>query len=212
MGSASRLRSRTSIRSSPSIKGLSTKWSGSPALLNSGSVVRQETLGWNDLRGETYHMRFKEEEQEYRYFPEPDLVPLHFDDANIEAARAALPELPDAKRERFVTQYGLRPYDAAILTSARPLADYYEAAAQTGADPKAVANYVTGDLARLLNASGQEISDTGSRPQSLRALLALRDSGKITNAIAKDRAGRDVRDRPKPASDCGCQGPGRGFR
>ena len=90
------------------------------ALLEAGAPVRQETLGWNDLRGETYHMRFKEEEQEYRYFPEPDLVPLHFDDADVDAARAALPELPDAKRERFVTQYGLRPYDAAVLTASAP--------------------------------------------------------------------------------------------
>src|SRR6185437_5891748 len=96
------------------------------ALLTAGDIVRQETLGWNDLRGETYHMRFKEEEQEYRYFPEPDLVKLHFEDADVDAARAALPELPDAKRERFVTQYSLRPYETCILTSSRQLADFYE--------------------------------------------------------------------------------------
>jgi len=166
-------------------KGVEYEVQRQSALLNEGGVVRQETLGWNDLRGETYHMRFKEEEQEYRYFPEPDLVPLHFEDVDIEAVRAALPELPDAKRERFTTQYGLRPYDAAILTSSHPLADYYEAAARTGADPKAVANYVTGDLARLLNASGQDIGDTKITPDHLGALLALRDSGKITNVIAK---------------------------
>ncbi len=166
-------------------KGIEYEVERQSALLNDGGMVRQETLGWNDLRGETYHMRFKEEEQEYRYFPEPDLVPLHFEEANIEAARAALPELPDAKRERFVTQYGLRPYDAAILTGSRALADYYEAATQGGADPKAVANYVTGDLARLLNASGQEIGDTQITPENLGDLLALRDSGKITNVITK---------------------------
>ena len=166
-------------------KGIEYEVERQSGLLNDGEAVRQETLGWNDLRGETYHMRFKEEEQEYRYFPEPDLVPLHFEDASIDAARSALPELPDAKRERFAAQYGLRPYDAAILTSSRLLADYYEAAARTGADPKAVANYVTGDLARLLNASGQEIGDTKVTPDNLGALLALRDSGKITNVIAK---------------------------
>jgi aspartyl-tRNA(Asn)/glutamyl-tRNA(Gln) amidotransferase subunit B len=153
-------------------------------LLNGGEAVRQETLGWNDLRGETYHMRFKEEEQEYRYFPEPDLVALHFDDAVVEEARAALPELPDAKRERFVTEYGLRPYDAAILTGSRPLAAYFEDAAQ-GADAKAIANYITGDLARLLNASGQDITETKVSPASLRELITLRDSGRITNASAK---------------------------
>ena len=153
-------------------------------LLNTGGVVRQETLGWNDLRGETYHMRFKEEEQEYRYFPEPDLVPLHFEDADVEAARALLPELPDAKRERFTTQYGLREYEASILTASRPFADYFEAAA-VGADAKAVANYVTGDLARLLNASGLDITESKVTPAHLRDLLALRDSGQITNNTAK---------------------------
>ena len=154
------------------------------ALLNAGGVVRQETLGWNDLRSETYHMRFKEEEQEYRYFPEPDLVPLHFDDADVEAARAALPELPDAKRVRFVSQYGVRDYEASILTATRPVADYFEEAAQ-GADAKAIANYVTGDLARLLNVSGQEIGETEIPAASLRELILLRDSGRITNNIAK---------------------------
>ncbi len=167
-------------------KGIGYEVTRQSALLEEGGTVRQETLGWNDLRGETYHMRFKEEEQEYRYFPEPDLVPLHFHDADIDAARAALPELPDAKRERFVAQYGLRPYDAIVLTASRPLADYFEAAAGGGSvDPLAVANYVTGDLAKLLNASGQEIGDTKVPPAALRELLALRDSGKITNAVAK---------------------------
>jgi len=165
-------------------KGIGYELVRQSALLNDGRPVRQETLGWNDLRGETYHMRFKEEEQEYRYFPEPDLVPLHFDDADVEAARVALPELPDAKLARFVAQYGLRPYDAAILTASRPLADYFEAAAE-GADARAVANYVTGDLARLLNASGREIGDSPITPQNLRDLLLLRDGGGITNTIAK---------------------------
>ncbi len=165
-------------------KGIGYEVERQSELLNTGGVVRQETLGWNDLRGETYHMRFKEEEQEYRYFPEPDLVPLHFENADVEAARAALPELPDAKRERFTTQYGLRPYDAAILTASRPLADYFEGAA-AGADARAIANYVTGDLARLLNASGQEIGDCKVTAPNLRALIALRDGGKITNSTAK---------------------------
>ncbi len=167
-------------------KGIEYEVERQTALLTAGAAVRQETLGWNDLRGETYHMRFKEEEQEYRYFPEPDLVPLHFETPDIDDARAALPELPDAKRARFTAQYGLRPYDAAILTSSCPLADYYEEAAGGSADPKAVANYVTGDLARLLNASGQEITDCKVTPAALRELLTLRDSGQITNTIAKD--------------------------
>lgn len=166
-------------------KGIEYEVQRQSALLNDGEVVRQETLGWNDLRGETYHMRFKEEEQEYRYFPEPDLVPLHFDDSVVDAARAALPELPDAKRERFISQYSLRPYEAEILTSSRPIADYYEEAATDGVDPKAVANFVTGELARLLNLANTEISDAKIKPAQLRELIQLRDSGKITNNSAK---------------------------
>ena len=153
--------------------------------LENDVVVRQETLGWNDLRGETYHMRFKEEEQEYRYFPEPDLVPLHFDQATIDAVREKMPELPDAKLQRFVQVFALREYDAAVITASRPLADYYEAACAGDVDAKAVANFVTGELSRLINASGVEINDVKVSPDNLRALLQLRDSGKITNAVAK---------------------------
>ncbi len=154
-------------------------------MLDNGVPIRQETLGWNDAASKTYHMRYKEEEQEYRYFPEPDLVPLHFDDADIERWRAELPELPDAKRERFVSQYDLRPYDAEVLTGTRAVADYFEAAAGAGADAKAVANYVTGDLMRLVNAAGLDIAYCKVKPKQLSDLLKLRDSGKITNNIAK---------------------------
>ncbi len=165
-------------------KGIEYEVERQSELLNSGEAVRQETLGWNDVSGETYHMRFKEEEQEYRYFPEPDLVPLHFESVDIEAARDALPELPDAKRERFTAHYGLRPYEAGILTASRPLADYFEEAA-LGANPKAIANYVTGELAKLLNASGQDITETKVSAANLRELISLRESGQITNNSAK---------------------------
>ena len=151
----------------------------------SGEAVRQETLGWNDASGKTYHMRYKEEEQEYRYFPEPDLIPLHFEQEDIERWRGELPELPDAKRERFVTSYGLRPYDAEVLTSSKPLAEYFEEAAAGDVDPQQIANYVSIDLAKLINASGQDISAIRISPSSLRELIQLRDRGDITNNIAK---------------------------
>jgi len=154
-------------------------------MIDRGQPIRQETLGWNDASGKTYHMRFKEEEQEYRYFPEPDLAPLHFDEPDIARLRSELPELPDAKRERFVTEYDLRPYDAEVLTSSRALADYFESASRSGADPKAVANYVTGDLMRLVNASSTDIAQVKITPDDLGRLLKMRDSGKITNNIAK---------------------------
>ncbi|HEY3328529.1 MAG TPA: Asp-tRNA(Asn)/Glu-tRNA(Gln) amidotransferase subunit GatB [Capsulimonadaceae bacterium] len=154
-------------------------------MIENGIPIRQETLGWNDASSKTYHMRYKEEEQEYRYFPEPDLVPLHFDDADIERWRSELPELPNAKKERFVSQYDLRPYDAEVLTGSRPVADYFESAIAVGADPKAVANYVTGELMKLINASNSDITAIKTTPQQLGELLKLRDSGKITNNIAK---------------------------
>jgi len=154
-------------------------------MIEHGVIVRQETLGWNDATGKTYHMRFKEEEQEYRYFPEPDLAPLHFEDDEVSQWRAELPELPDAKRERFVSQYDLRPYDAEVLTGSRAVADYFETATRCGADPKAVANYVTGDLMRLVNASAGDISQIKILPDELANLLKLRESGRITNNIAK---------------------------
>jgi aspartyl-tRNA(Asn)/glutamyl-tRNA(Gln) amidotransferase subunit B len=154
-------------------------------MLEHGAPIRQETMGWNDVTGKTYHMRYKEEEQEYRYFPEPDLAPLHFSEGEITRWRSELPELPDAKRERFICDYDLRPYDAEVLTGSRPVADYFEAASRSGADPKAVANYVTGDLMRLVNASGGDITRIKIAPEQLGSLLKLRDSGKITNNIAK---------------------------
>jgi aspartyl-tRNA(Asn)/glutamyl-tRNA(Gln) amidotransferase subunit B len=153
-------------------------------VLESGGALRQETLGWNDAKGATYHMRYKEEEQEYRYFPEPDLIPLHFEPDQIEKWRAELPELPDAKRERFVAQYGLRPYDAEVLTGSRPVANYFEEAAKS-ADPKSVANYVTGDLMRLVNTSSGDIASCKIAAPMLADLLARRDNGEITNNIAK---------------------------
>jgi len=154
-------------------------------IVESGGAVRQETLGWNDASGKTYHMRYKEEEQEYRYFPEPDLIPLHFEKDDIEKWRAELPELPDAKRERFVTQYGLRPYDAEVLTSSKPMADYFEAAAEGEVDAQQIANYVTIDLMKLVNASSTDIENIKVTPRALRELIQLRDKGDITNNIAK---------------------------
>jgi aspartyl-tRNA(Asn)/glutamyl-tRNA(Gln) amidotransferase subunit B len=155
-------------------------------MLENGETIRQETLGWNDARGETYHMRFKEQEQEYRYFPEPDLVSLHFEDDYIEQVRVTLPELPDAKHARFVSQYGLREYDAEVLVSSRQTADYFEAAVADGADAKSVALFVTGELASLLNASSQDIGECKISPQDLAELVTMRDSGKITNNTAKN--------------------------
>jgi aspartyl-tRNA(Asn)/glutamyl-tRNA(Gln) amidotransferase subunit B len=183
LGTKTELKNLNSFRAVE--RGIAYELDRQSEILENGGSIRQETLGWNDASGKTYHMRYKEEEQEYRYFPEPDLIPLHFDEADIARWKSDLPELPDVKTERFVRQYGLRPYDAGVLTDSRAVADYFEEAAKDGADPKAVANYVTGELMRLLNASNQEITQTKITPAMLSELLKLRDSGKITNNIAK---------------------------
>jgi aspartyl-tRNA(Asn)/glutamyl-tRNA(Gln) amidotransferase subunit B len=182
LGTKTELKNLNSFRSVE--RGIAYELSRQSKLLASGGRVRQETMGWNDALGRTYHMRYKEEEQEYRYFPEPDLIPLHFDPQQTEAWRTELPELPDGKRDRFVDQYDVRRYDAEVLTSSRALANYFEDAAKS-ADPKAVANYVTGDLMRLINASGDDITNAKVSPSALADLLNLRDAGKLTNNLAK---------------------------
>src|SRR5262249_5915621 len=120
------------------------------AAVERGEPLGQETRRWDEARGVTASMRAKEYAHDYRYFPAPDLVPPFFDDAWIDAARASLPELPDARRRRFVEQYGLPEYDAAVLTTERPLADYVDAAMRAHPDTKAVSNWLMGDFLRLL--------------------------------------------------------------
>jgi aspartyl-tRNA(Asn)/glutamyl-tRNA(Gln) amidotransferase subunit B len=156
-------------------------------VLEGGGRVVQETRLYDPDRNETRPMRSKEEANDYRYFPDPDLLPVVVDDALIEQARAALPELPDAKRERFMREYELPAYDAAILTGQRPLAEYYEAAVSASkARPKIVANWVLGELTAALNRSGLEIVESRIEPAQLGALLDRIDDGTISGKIAKE--------------------------
>ena len=126
-------------------------------LLESGGRVVQETRLWDSAAGRTVSMRSKEEAHDYRYFPEPDLPPVVVNAARIEAVRATMPELPDARRRRFVAAYGLPEYDAGVLTQSAELADYYEQVASTAGNPKAASNWVMGELLRTLNERGQSI-------------------------------------------------------
>ncbi len=153
--------------------------------LRSGGAVVQETRLWDADKGVTKSMRGKEEAHDYRYFPDPDLIPLVIDPEWIEEVRAGLPELPAARRTRFVRDYGLPPYDAGVLTSSRPMADYFEACAGTDADPKAVSNWIMGDLLRKLNEDEREITDCPVTPADLVGLLSLIDKGTISGKIAK---------------------------
>jgi aspartyl-tRNA(Asn)/glutamyl-tRNA(Gln) amidotransferase subunit B len=154
-------------------------------VLESGGKLLQETRGWNDARGLTVSQRSKEFAEDYRYFPEPDLPPLDVSREWVQEIRSTLPELPAAKRERFIRDYGLSPYDGSLLTSARPMAAFFEEAVRLGAPPKTAANWILGDFSRLLNADHKEIQDVPIRPAHLQQLIQLLESGSISGKMAK---------------------------
>ena len=147
-----------------------------------GGTVEQETMGWNEAQAKTYSQRGKEHAHDYRYFPEPDIPPLELDQAWIDAIKAALPELPDAKRERFLA-FGLTPYDAGVLVAERNGADYFDEAAKFAQslkiEPKAAANWIISQLFGLLNEAGQEIEQNRVTPEKLVGLIKLISDGAI---------------------------------
>ncbi|MDO8586429.1 MAG: Asp-tRNA(Asn)/Glu-tRNA(Gln) amidotransferase subunit GatB [Armatimonadota bacterium] len=153
-------------------------------LLKGGKIVH-ETRRWDDVRGATASMRSKEFEQEYRYFPEPDLTPLRFDAQWVEEQRKALPELPDQRKRRFIEELGIPEYDAEILTDSRPMAEFFEEAVKLSADAKSVSNWMMGDLLRLLNATGTEMEQSKLTPSHLTEMLNLIGKGTISGKIAK---------------------------
>jgi aspartyl-tRNA(Asn)/glutamyl-tRNA(Gln) amidotransferase subunit B len=156
------------------------------ALIESGGQVEQETRLFDPDTGETVGMRSKEHAHDYRYFPEPDLAPLKISEAWRQRVRAQMPELPGEKRLRFVEKYGLREYDAQVLTSTREMSEYFERAAVASGDPRSAANWVMGDLAAALKESGQEIAQSPVSAERLGELLALILNGEISGKIAKD--------------------------
>jgi aspartyl-tRNA(Asn)/glutamyl-tRNA(Gln) amidotransferase subunit B len=156
------------------------------AVVESGGSVVQETRLWNAERGETAAMRSKEEAQDYRYFPEPDLPPLVVDATWLEEVRGSLPELPAARRARFVAEYKLPAYDAGVLTQERELADYFEAAAAASGSPKAASNWVMTEVLRKLKDDERPLLGCPVTPQRLAALLRLVEDGTISGKTAKD--------------------------
>jgi aspartyl-tRNA(Asn)/glutamyl-tRNA(Gln) amidotransferase subunit B len=154
-------------------------------VLESGGRIPQETRLWNQAEGHTVSMRSKEKAHDYRYFPEPDLLPVHVSAAWLEEIRRTLPELPEAKRARFVSVYGVTPYDAEVLTSTQARADYFEAVIKACASGKNAANWMQTELLRRLNDSGKEIEASPVSPAALAELLKLVESGQITAAIGK---------------------------
>jgi aspartyl-tRNA(Asn)/glutamyl-tRNA(Gln) amidotransferase subunit B len=154
-------------------------------VIESGGRISQETRLWNQTANRTDSMRSKEKAHDYRYFPEPDLLPVHLSAAWREEIRHALPELPHTKQERFVREYGITAYDAEVLTGSQALADYFEAVAKAGGSAKNAANWMQTELLRRLNDSGKEIDASPVSPAALAELLKLVEEGKITGAVGK---------------------------
>src|ERR1700739_342247 len=154
-------------------------------VLESGGRLLQETRLWNQAAGHPVCMSSKEKAHAYRYFPDPDLLPVHVSDAWREEVFRSLPELPEAKRARFVSAYGITPYDAEVLTATRALADYFESVVKAGAPGKAAANWMQTELLRRVNDSGKEIDVSPVNAPSLAELVLLVESGKITAAVGK---------------------------
>ncbi|OGW14051.1 MAG: aspartyl/glutamyl-tRNA amidotransferase subunit B [Nitrospinae bacterium RIFCSPLOWO2_12_FULL_47_7] len=154
-------------------------------ILDRGEKVIQETRLYNSAEGVTYSMRSKEEAHDYRYFPEPDLVPIVIDEKMINEIRKTLPELPEQKRERFIREYEIPEYDAGVLTASQPLAGFYEKSIRFYNKPKVVSNWIMGELLRELKNDERGIEDCPITPKTLADMLALMDNGVINGKIAK---------------------------
>jgi aspartyl-tRNA(Asn)/glutamyl-tRNA(Gln) amidotransferase subunit B len=155
-------------------------------VLSEGGKISQETRLWDVDKGQTAVMRSKEEAHDYRYFPDPDLVPLKIAQEQLERVRESLPELPLARQQRLIGTYGLPEYDAGVLTTSRQLSDYYEACVKLFEQPKTVSNWVMGELLRELNQSGTPVADSPVGPERLVSLLKLVENGTISLKVARD--------------------------
>jgi len=155
-------------------------------VLSEGGKVFQETRLWNIDRGETAVMRSKEEAHDYRYFPDPDLVPLQLEENWIEGFRSSLPEMPAVRARRLITEYGLPEYDAGVITTSKGMADYFEACVKQFREPKTVSNWVMGELTRELNASVTDITASPVSPERLIDLLMMVDQGVISLKVARE--------------------------
>ncbi|WP_283658030.1 Asp-tRNA(Asn)/Glu-tRNA(Gln) amidotransferase subunit GatB [Paenibacillus sp. RC343] len=153
--------------------------------LEEGGTIVQETRRWDEAQGKTLSMRGKEQAHDYRYFPDPDLVTLHIDAEWKEHIRASIPELPDQRKVRYTSEYGLPEYDAQVITSSKPLADLFEDSLQYTKDAKAVSNWIMGDLLGYLNSAGVELSQVKLTGRGLGEMIGLLEKGTINSKIAK---------------------------
>ena len=166
-------------------KGLEFEERRQIAVVSAGGKIDQETRRFDEASGKTILMRVKEGSDDYRYFPEPDLVELYIDEDWKSRIRAQIPELPDARQKRYVEQLGLPAYDAAILTVAKETADFFEATVEAGAEVKQASNWIMGELLAYLNAENKELADIALTPQSLAGMITLIENGTISSKIAK---------------------------
>lgn len=156
------------------------------AVLESGGRVTQETRRWDDARGESQAMRSKEEAMDYRYFPEPDLVPLVIDEKWLEKIRESIPELPASRKRRYTEEFGIPSYDAHLITQYRPLADMFETAAGICGNPKLVSNWILTDILRRINENGNFLAETRLEGKSFGRVMALLEAGEISPASARE--------------------------
>ncbi|MBN2200629.1 Asp-tRNA(Asn)/Glu-tRNA(Gln) amidotransferase subunit GatB [bacterium] len=180
---------KTEIKNMNSIRGveraLAFEIARQTRTLTAGGRIRQETLLWDEARGEASAMRGKEEAHDYRYFPDPDLPPLIIGRDRIEAIRSGLPELPENRKSAWMSEYGLSEYDASLLSEERLVADYFEELARLTGEPKASANWVTGDVLRVLNEKRISVDGLKIRPAGLAKLQSLVAGGKVSRSAAK---------------------------
>jgi len=166
-------------------------------VLESGGRVRRETRHWDDLKSETVFMRSKEQAHDYRYFPEPDLVPLEIDRAWTDRVKDTIPELPDQRKARYVADYGLGQRESSLISDDMDLSTYFEKGIEAGAEAKALANWMTGELAAALNASGTEISSSKAGPAEMAELLGMVAKNEISGKTAR-KCSPGVREGRKP--------------
>jgi len=166
-------------------KGLEHEEVRQAEVLRSGGVIEQETRRFDEKTGKTILMRIKEGTDDYRYFPEPDLVNLSISDEWIERVRQSIPELPDARKARYEAELGLTAYDASVLVVSKEISDFFDAMVAAGADAKLSANWLMGDVSAYLNAEGKELGDTALTPENLAGMVKLISDGTISSKIAK---------------------------
>ncbi len=179
------------------IRGIEYEIARQTAVLESGGQVVQETRRWDDGKGESVAMRSKEEAQDYRYFPEPDLMPIRIEPEFVEKIKQELPELPHVKRARYVQELGLPDYDAGILTDYRPTAEFFEATVAAGASAKGASNWIMGDISRILKEKDILIDEVPFSPEQLAEMIRLIEGGTISNSAGK-RVLETLFESPKP--------------